>query len=308
MCSSDLYDATLETAVREFQARHGLDVDGAVGKQTFEELNVPVERRIDQILANMERRRWMPDDPGRKYIFVNLADFLLKVVRDGKTLYTSRVVVGAPYTRTPVFTGSMTYIQLNPYWTVPPSIASKEILPKIKRDPSYLSKQRLTVFKGWSAGAEAIDPATVNWASFSSRSFPFKLRQEPGEGNALGRIAFMLPNRHNIYLHDTPAKSLFSRASRGFSHGCIRVENPKRLAEIIFREIEEDPAWTLEAIEAGIATNENRIIRLRTPIPVHLAYITAFANKDGTVHFRRDVYGRDERLMALLKKGRRMAR
>jgi murein L,D-transpeptidase YcbB/YkuD len=297
-----LYDKTLEAALRKFQTRHGLDIDGAVGKQTQEELNVPVEKRVDQILANMERRRWMPDDPGRMYVFVNLADFLLKVVKDGKTLHTARVVVGTPYTRTPVFTGSMTYVEVNPYWTVPPSIAA------VKRDPGYLSKQRLTVFSGWSAGAETVDPATVSWASFTPRSFPYKLRQEPGEGNALGRIAFMLPNRHNIYLHDTPAKSLFERASRGFSHGCIRVQNPTKLAEVIFRDLEQDPKWTPKAIQAAIDTSRNQIVRLAKPIPVHLAYITAFVNRDGTVHFRRDVYGRDARLMEMLKTGRQMAK
>ena len=298
------YDKTIEVAMRDFQLRHGLDVDGAVGKQTLEELNVPVERRVDQILANMERRRWMPDDPGPLYIFVNLADFQLKVVKENRTLYTSRVIVGAPFTRTPVFTGTMSYIEINPYWVVPPSIAAKEILAAVKRDPAYLASHRLTVFSGWSAGAEAVDPATISWASYSPRSFPYKIRQEPGDGNSLGRIAFMLPNKHNIYLHDTPAKSLFDRASRGFSHGCIRVQNPTRLAEVIFRDVEQDAKWTPEAIQAAIDTEKNQIVRLTKTIPVHLAYITAFANKDGTVHFRRDIYGRDARLMALLKTGR----
>ncbi|MGE5147845.1 MAG: L,D-transpeptidase family protein [Candidatus Eiseniibacteriota bacterium] len=301
------YDKTTEVALRDFQVRHGLDVDGAVGKQTLEELNVSVEQRIDQILANMERRRWMPDDPGPLYVFVNLADFQLKVVKEERTIYTSRVIVGAPYTRTPVFTGSMSYIEINPYWTVPPSIASKEILAAIKRDPGYLAKQRLKVFSGWSAGAEVVDPSTVSWASYTPRSFPYKIRQEPGEGNSLGRIAFMMPNKYNIYLHDTPAKSLFDRASRGFSHGCIRVQNPTKLAEVIFHDIEQDPKWTPEAIQAAIDTSQNQIVRLAKHIPVQIAYITAFANKDGTVHFRRDVYGRDARLMALLKTGRQTA-
>jgi murein L,D-transpeptidase YcbB/YkuD len=303
----NLFDGTLQAAVRHFQIRHGLDVDGAVGKQTIEELNVPVEQRVDQILANMERRRWMPDDPGRFYVFVNLADFQLKVVRDTKTLYTSRVIVGAPYTRTPVFTGRMTYVEVNPYWVVPPSIAAKEMLAAVKRDPAYLAKQRLTVFSGWQAGASVVDPATITWASYTPGTFPYKLRQEPGEGNSLGRIAFMMPNKYNIYLHDTPAKSLFDRASRGFSHGCIRVQNPTRLAEVIFRDIEQDSKWTPDTLQAAIDTSQNQIVSLRRPIPVHLAYITAFANKDGTVHFRRDVYRRDSRLMALLKMGRQIA-
>ena len=302
-----LYDKTLQAAVKHFQIRHGLDVDGAVGKQTVEELNVPIEQRIDQILANMERRRWMPDHPGKFYVFVNLADFQLKLVKDGKTLFSTRVVVGAPFTRTPVFTARMTYIEINPYWVVPPSIAAKEILAVVKRDPGYLAKQRLTVFSGWSAGASTVDPATISWASYTPGTFPYKLRQEPGEGNSLGRIAFMMPNKHNVYLHDTPAKSLFDRASRGFSHGCIRVQNPTTLAEIIFRDIEQEPKWTPEAIQAAIDTSQNQIVTLPKPIPVHVAYITAFANKDGTVHFRRDVYGRDARLMALLKTGRQTA-
>jgi murein L,D-transpeptidase YcbB/YkuD len=302
------YDKTTEVAMRDFQVRHGLDVDGAVGKQTLEELNVPVERRIDQILANMERRRWMPDDPGPRYVFVNLADFQLKVVKENRTLISTRVIVGAPYTRTPVFTGTMSYIEINPYWVVPPSIASKEILAAVKRDPGYLAKQKLIVFSGWQAGAEVVDPSTVSWASYSPRSFPYKIRQEPGDGNSLGRIAFMMPNKYNIYLHDTPAKSLFDRSSRGFSHGCIRVQNPTRLAEVIFRDIEQDPKWTPEAIQAAIDTNRNQIVPLARTIPVHIAYITVFANKDGTVNFRRDVYGRDARLMALLNQGRQIAK
>jgi murein L,D-transpeptidase YcbB/YkuD len=190
---------------------------------------------------------------------------------------------------------------------VPPSIAAKEMLAAVKRDPAYLAKQRLTVFSGWQAGASVVDPATITWASYTPGTFPYKLRQEPGEGNSLGRIAFMMPNKYNIYLHDTPAKSLFDRASRGFSHGCIRVQNPTRLAEVIFRDIEQDSKWTPDTLQAAIDTSQNQIVSLRRPIPVHLAYITAFANKDGTVHFRRDVYRRDSRLMALLTMGRQIA-
>ena len=294
----DLYDAPLEAAVRFFQRHHGLSVDGAVGQKTAAALNVPVEARIEQMLLNMERRRWMPDHLGETYIFVNLADFVLKLVDGPKTILDARVVVGKPYSRTPVFSAMMRYIVINPYWTIPSSIARKEILPKLRRQPNYLAERNIRLFADWTASAREVDASTIDWASVSPGQFNFKLRQEPGEGNALGRLKFMFPNRFNVYLHDTPQRDLFEQTVRSFSHGCIRVENPARLAAVLLRD---QPGWSEADIQAAITTGEHRIVNLKTPVPVHLTYLTVWVNKDQSVHFRDDIYGRDERLKRALR-------
>ncbi|WP_209006205.1 murein L,D-transpeptidase [Stappia sp. 28M-7] len=284
--SGDVYDGALVEAVKLFQERHGLEVDGVIGKNTLAEINVPISRRIDQMELNMERRRWMPDDLGSRYVFVNLADQNLKVVENDKTVHTTRVVVGKPYHATPVFSDEMTYAEVNPYWTVPYSIATTEYLPMLQRDPGSLLAKNIRVF----SGNREIDPWSVAWGSYSRASFPFTLRQDPGEGNALGRIKFMFPNKFNIYIHDTPSKSLFDRAQRSFSHGCIRAEDPFDLGQALLGP----DGWTKDKLEAVRNSRERRVIKLSKPLPVHLTYLTAWVNKDGSVHFRRDIYDRDK--------------
>lgn len=296
---SDVYDPTLEAAVKRFQWRHGLDQDGAIGRKTIAAMNVPVDARIDQILLNMERRRWMPDDLGARYVFVNMADFELKVVDGTRTIHDTRVVVGTPYHRTPVFSGMMTYVVLNPYWNITPTIARNEILPKLRQDAGYLQKHDITVLSDWTDGAVPVDPSTIDWSQVSPRSFPYKLRQNPGAHNSLGRIKFMFPNPYNIYLHDTPSRELFQRSVRSFSHGCIRVQHPVDLGAVLLGA----DGWTKERIEAVIASGEQKVISLSRPIPVHLTYLTAWANKDGSVHFRDDIYGRDKLLAEALLPG-----
>ena len=286
----NFYDDDLVVAVKWMQYRHGLAQDGAIGPKTLTELNVPIETRIEQMILNLERRRWMTDDLGQRHIFVNLADFLLKLVDEPKTLLDMPVVVGKPYFRTPVFSHSMTYLEINPYWNVPPSIARSEMLPKIKQDVNYLAQNNYVLFSDWSSGAAIVDPKSIDWSQVSKASFSYKIRQDPGADNALGRIKFMLPNRFNIYLHDTPAKSLFSRAERAFSHGCIRVQDPPALAEMVLAGNE---GWTRERIEATIASGKRTVVTLDKPLPVHISYLTSWVNKDGSVHFRRDVYDRD---------------
>ncbi|MEM8688318.1 MAG: L,D-transpeptidase family protein [Pseudomonadota bacterium] len=287
-----LYDPILVEAVKHFQYRHGIDQDGVVGPATLTSLNTPIETRIRQMEVNMERRRWMEDDLGRRYIFVNLADQFLKVVSNGKTVHTARTVVGKTYHSTPVFSKKMKYIVINPYWNVPSSIARKEYLPKLRQDAGYLLRQNIHVLRGGSR----IDPYSVNWNAVSSSAFPFRLRQDPGTKNALGRIKFMFPNRFNVYIHDTPAKSLFAKSKRVFSHGCIRVENPPELAEVLLKE----QGWSLSKVTGAIAARKKRVVNLKEPIPVHITYLTAWVNKDGSTHFREDVYGRDKRLAAAL--------
>ncbi len=293
---STLFDPMLAAAVERFQGRHGLEQDAAVGAKTVAAMNVTASARVEQILLNMERRRWMPDDLGERYVFVNMADFELKVVDGPKTIHDTRVVVGTPFHRTPVFSGMMTYVVLNPYWNITPSIARNEILPKLRKDAGYLQKNDITVLSGWSEGATPVDPSTIDWSQVSARNFPYKLRQNPGAHNALGHIKFMFPNPYNIYLHDTPSRELFKRTVRSFSHGCIRVQNPVDLGAVLLAA----DGWTKEKLEAAIASGEQKVITLSRPIPVHLTYLTAWVNKDGSVNFRDDIYDRDKRLAAVL--------
>ena len=294
---ADLYDEAMVPAVKWMQYRHGLAQDGAVGKRTLAALNVLIETRIEQMILNLERRRWMVDDLGQRHIFVNLADQQLKLVDGPRTLLDMPVVVGKPYHRTPIFSHTMTYVEINPYWNVPPSIARDELLPKIKQDAGYLAKHNYVLFSDWSSGATVVDPQSIDWSQVSKASFPYKVRQDSGDGNALGRVKFMFPNRFNIYLHDTPAKSLFSRSERTFSHGCIRVQDPPLLAEYVLAASTD---WDRARIEAAIASGERTIVTLKEPLPVHISYLTSWINKDGSVHFRNDVYARDAALAKAL--------
>lgn len=286
----DRFDAEIEAAVRIFQKRHGLTEDGIVGTMTRAALNVPVQRRLQQLRVNLKRRRSIPDDLGSHYVFVNMADFVLKVVKDRRTVLAMKVVVGTPYRQTPLFTANMTYIDFNPYWNIPRRITVEEIAPRARRDASYLTRQGIRVFSGWDAQARELAPQGVNWHAVGRDEFPYRLRQEPGPLNPLGRVKFMFPNSFEVYLHDTPARQLFSRAVRAFSHGCIRVEKPVSLAAHLLSGLTTQE--TRQIMESG----KRRIFHLAKPIPVHLTYLTAWVNKDGLVHFRKDVYGRDRLL------------
>jgi murein L,D-transpeptidase YcbB/YkuD len=289
--TGDTYDPATVEAVKAFQARHGLMTDGVIGGTTLTEMKAPIDRRIKQLEVNMERRRWMNRDPGELHVFVNLADQYLKVMRGEKTIHTALLVVGKPYTRTPTFSDNMTYVVINPYWNVPSSIANKEYLPKLKQDAGYLKRQNIRVFAGFGDDAREIDPYSVNWSSMSR--IPYSLRQDSGKSNALGHIKFMFPNKYNVYLHDTPAKALFAKDLRVYSHGCMRVQNPVELGAVLLGE----QGWTREKIQAQIDSGKQKIVTLKQPVPVHITYLTAWVDKDGTVNFRRDVYKRDDRLM-----------
>jgi murein L,D-transpeptidase YcbB/YkuD len=293
---NELYDGALVDAVKLFQERHGLTPDGVIGPGTLEQMNTPVEDRIRQLVLNMERRRWMPEEKSDFYVFVNLADQALKVVKNDRTIHDARLVVGKPYSRTPDFTEKMTYLVFNPYWNVPTSIAVNEYLPKLKANPAALNSQGFEVERG----GQVVSPTAVSWSSYGRGNFPVRLRQKPGARNALGRLKFMFPNPYNIYIHDTPARDLFNRDNRFFSHGCMRVENPEKLAEVILGH--DDPSWSAARIEERLKVDKNKVVKLKTPIPVYVHYLTAWANKDSAVNFRKDVYGRDAELLAALKK------
>jgi len=296
--SNPLFDDPLDRAVRKFQYRHGLYIDGIVGPATLAALNVPVEKRIRQIEGNLERWRWLPQDFGSRYILVNIANFDLQIIETGRPVLTMRAIVGKPYQRTPVFSALMTSLVLRPFWNVPPSIAQEEMLPLILKDQNYLAKNRIKLIKGWGDEQEEIDPATLDWSKVSTDSFPYNLRQEPGPMNPLGRIKFMFPNKFNVYLHDTPFPELFKKTTREFSHGCIRIEKPIELAEYLLRA---DPRWTGGSLIEEIDKSIDQTVRLPEPIPVHGLYWTAWVEEDGTVQFRKDIYDRDKPLEEVLK-------
>lgn len=284
------FDAALEEAVRDFQAQHGLDVDGVVGRKTLAALNVPIGERIQQILLNMERWRWMPDVLGDRYLLVNMAGFELQAVEDDETVMGMRVIIGRPYRSTPAFAGEMRYLVFNPYWNVPHKLAILDLLPEQQANPDYLTQKGFRVYTDWSKGARELDPSDIDWQAYTPETFPYRLIQDPGMSNSLGRIKFMLPNPYAVYLHDTPSRHLFRRPVRTFSSGCIRVEEPVQLADFVLRDATGTNAVdVLQAIDSG----ENHTVSLPHTMPVYLLYLTAWVDDAGRAHFRDDVYGRD---------------
>jgi murein L,D-transpeptidase YcbB/YkuD len=282
-----IYDEPLQKGVRHFQARHGLDTDAVIGPATLQALNVPVEMRVEQLEVNIERARWVLSDIEDDFVLVNIAGFRAYVLRNRKVVWETKVQVGSTYHQTPIFRDEIKYIELNPTWTVPYSIATKEILPKIKSDPNYFANHD---FDLKDSSGKFINPSSVDWAAISARKFPFWLVQRPGPNNALGRVKVMFPNEHAVYLHDTPSKALFSRAERAFSHGCIRVENPFDFAE----QLLGGDGWNKEKFQQALDAGETKTVLLSTPMPVLLLYWTAMPTPEGVVHFFNDVYSRDK--------------
>ena len=289
-----LYDAALVTAVKHFQERKGLAVDGVIGNSTIVAMNVPVADRINSIIATMERVRWIPEDLGQKFIIVNIAAFELRRFENSIEKERMRVVVGKPYHRTPVFSDRIRYVEFNPYWSVPPSIAVKEELPKLRSNPEAVASQGFEAVQG----DRVISLVTIDWSQYGPGHFPFQLRQKPGANNALGRVKLMFPNPHNVYLHDSPARSLFGRAERAFSHGCIRVARPLELAQEVLTA-GGVAGWTSARIDNVIASAKTTVVNLHEPMPVHITYLTAWVDS-GVVNFRSDIYGHDKKLLAAL--------
>ncbi|MGI9384870.1 MAG: L,D-transpeptidase family protein [Methyloligellaceae bacterium] len=228
----ELYEGTVVDAVKRFQRRHGLDPDGVIGTRTLIALNIPVEQRLRQIVLSMERWRWMPEDLGAHYVLVNIAGFQLRRIEQGKLKETMRVIVGKPYRRTPVFSDTMKYVEINPFWTVPYSIATRDKLPVLQKNPASLVGSGFEAFNG----SRKISMTAVDWSRYSRGNFPFTLRQKPGPKNALGRVKFMFPNKFNVYLHDTPQRGLFEKTTRAFSSGCIRLHRPIDLADQVLSQ------------------------------------------------------------------------
>jgi L,D-transpeptidase YcbB len=293
----NMFDAALTAAVRRFQRRHGLHDDGVVGPATLAELNVSTTERVRQLEVNLERWRWLPTDLGRRYVLVNIPSFQLYVVEENETVLDMRVVVGRPYRRTPVFSDRIRYLVLNPDWQVPDVIARKDIVPQLRKDPAYIERMRFAVLQGWGAQTQEVMPASIDWRKINAKRFPYRLRQEPGPNNALGRIKFMFPNSHNVYLHDSPARELFRKDSRSFSSGCIRVEQPLELATYLLRDT---PLGNLTALKSALDAGETLTVQLPTPVPVHLLYWTAWVDGEGVLQFRPDIYDRDRTLRQAL--------
>ncbi len=293
-----VYDAPLVAAVRRFQERHGLEVDGLVGRNTLAAMNVAVEARMGQIAANMERWRWMPRSLERRHVAVNIAAQRLEAVEDGKVALATRVVVGKPANKTPIFRAAISKVTLNPPWRVPYSIADKEILPALWRDPGYLIANRMKIVGAFPEGSPESDGIGIDWRRFAN--FPYSVRQLPGPGNALGRLKFEMPNGHDIYLHDTPSRHLFETARRAYSHGCVRVQDPLRLAALLLGKPEFTPETLQEMIDAGAT----RTVAVDRPAPVYLLYFTAWIDESGVAQFRDDIYGYDKALIEALGRSR----
>jgi len=289
------YNAEIEAGVKHFQHRHQIEVDGIIGKGTLQQMNDTVAFRIDQIKANLERIRWIRHNLGDEFVLVNIAGYKVYYVQDNKLVWESRAQVGKEYRKTPVFRDNIKYLVFNPTWTVPPTILEKDILPKLKKDPGYLQKKNMNVvdLKG-----KKINSSNINWSTTTVKNFPYMIRQEPGPANALGRVKIMFPNKHLVYLHDTPSKSKFDRAERAFSSGCIRIENPFELVELLLKD---NSKWNQAKFKEILDSEKLQNVSLPQSVPVLLLYFTSRMDKDGQVMFYKDIYHRDEKIIHGLK-------
>ncbi|MGD8250983.1 MAG: L,D-transpeptidase family protein, partial [Desulfobacterales bacterium] len=299
---SDRFDEDLATAVARFQRRHRVDVyapgsddyEGAVGDDTLEMLNLPIEHWIDRICVNLERARWVLRDVPERFVAVDIADFRVRYIKDEQTAWAARAQVGDPYRHTPVFQSAIRYLEINPTWTVPPGILERDVLPKIKENPDYLRKKQLRVvdLKG-----RPVDPGNIRWSRYSALSLPYKLVQGPGPDNPLGRIKFIFPNPYYVFMHDTPDKEEFEEEKRALSAGCIRVERPFELARLLLRE---DGGGDDDTIVKSLNSGATRRFHLRKPLPIVLIYGTVSVDREGSVVFREDIYERDGKLLDAL--------
>jgi murein L,D-transpeptidase YcbB/YkuD len=284
--ASPAYDADVEAAVRSFQELHSIKATGILDQQTLAAMNVPLERRMRQVALNLQRWRWMPDDLGARHFLINIPYFHVIAREQGEAVMDIRVVVGKVGNNTPIFSDEMETVVFSPYWNIPDSIAQGETLPAIARDPAYLARQNIEIVR---TSGELVNAGEVDWNDPEALK-GYAFRQRPGAGNALGHVKFMFPNRHNVYLHDTPADNLFGKPTRAFSHGCIRVEEPEQLAKYVLRDY---PEWDESSIGAAMHSGIEKHVKLKQKIPVHIVYFTAWVDENGGLHFQPDIYGYD---------------
>ncbi|MES2983747.1 MAG: L,D-transpeptidase family protein [Pseudomonadota bacterium] len=284
------YDEAIVEGVKQFQQRHGIEADGVLGASTQAALAVPVSKRIEQIAMTMERMRWMPRDLGDRYVLVNIPSYQLTAVAGGKQMEMN-VVVGKTASPTPMFSKAITDVVFNPSWGVPAKIAVNEMLPKIRKNPGYLASAGFTVV----SNGEAVDPTAVDWESVGHGNFNYAIRQNPGSGNALGKVKFTIPDSDNIYLHDTSNRGVFTRSDRDLSHGCVRLGDPRAFTQFLL----QSEGWSEAKIDASYDSATSKTVKI-TPMPVHLVYWTSWVDSSGRPHFTRDIYGKDKALLAAM--------
>lgn len=294
-----VYDAELAEGIKKLQRRHGMEPDGVIGQGTIQALNQTPEMLIRTAAVNLERLRWLPDTlKDSELILVNTANFQLDFLHNRDTVFTSKVIVGKSYHATPQFSAEMSYIVFSPTWTVPTSITRTEIIPAVKKNRNYLASKNMKLLN--SSGG-VVNPASIDWAKVNPKTFPYTVRQEPGESNALGLAKFMFPNKHSVYIHDTPSRSLFEREDRALSHGCIRIQRPFDFAKFL---LSHDPTWTDERIQQSMRQSKEVTVKLNRKIPVAIIYMTYWANGGGEMFFRKDIYGRDAEIAKALKESK----
>lgn len=296
---SDLYDESTVNAVKQLQTRFGYQPDGVIGKLTLNAINMRPQERLQCLYVNMERLRWLPDSLEKRFVLVNIADFTLHVMEGSDTLLAMKTIVGKDYRETPVFNSSIKYLVFSPSWTVPPGIQKADLIPAAARNINYLKEKNMIVLN---TRGQQVDPAKINWRRDGMR---YTIRQAPGPQNALGKVKFMFPNKHNVYLHDTPSRELFARDERTLSSGCIRVEKPFELAQLL---LDDMPDWTPGRIRQAMDSGIERTVVLKSPAGVYLYYLTAWADKSGKVFYRNDVYHRDDEIMAALQQKRTVSK
>lgn len=293
---SDTFDDEIAEAVEMLQWDAGLEPDGIVGPQTRDVLNLTAAAKIDRLRINLERLRWLPGDLGERHVRVNIAGFDVNAYEDGVRVQTHRAIVGRLERQTPVFSDHIRYVVFNPWWETPISIARRDELPLFRRDPDAVRRLGFQVLDR--STGERVDPSTIDWHEVSARFFPYRLRQAPGPLNALGQVKIMFPNRHNVYLHDTPKRQLFDRSQRTFSSGCIRVQD---VLDLVRWLLDDPESWGPEQIQAVVNRGNERVVRLPRKVPVHILYLTAVSTPDGMVRYLPDLYRRDDAVLAALE-------
>jgi len=294
---SPLYDDTLRQAVMRFQKRNGLKIDGVIGRNTLDVMNVPLQKRIQKIRVNMERCRWLPRNKGDFYVFVNSANFELKVVKDGKVISRNRVIVGKPYRRTPILSSKIEYLVFNPSWIIPNGILKNDVLPLIRKDPGYLKREHIHVID---STGKMVAPSSIDWND-DAVAEKYILRQDPGKQNPLGHVKFVFPNGYSIYLHDTNARGLFDEQKRTLSSGCIRVEHALQLTHLL---LNDEIYWSMDYIKLVVDAGTYQMAPLKVQPPIYVTYLTFWVDDDGTIQFRKDIYQRDANVLAALQSSR----